>query len=740
MHCLSVRTPRMSGVAAFLLTVGMFAATPFGSANAQDIGPTAFPSASAARIDVADAPTIDGDLSDLAWAKATTIENFRQLEPVVGAAPSERTVVRVMYDETSIYFGIYSYDREPDLIVARSMARDGELYTGDNVTVTLDPGVTRRNAYRFQMGPSGGRADSLILNNTAELEEWDPIWSAKARRVADGWVAEMAIPFSSLSFQAGSDWGFEFRREIRRKAEEIRWASQNRNLEFTDVSKIGTLTGINNVSQGLGLDVQAYGVMRVKRDWHIPGEDTGLSFTGGGNIFYRVTPALTATLTYNPDFSDAPLDARQVNTTRFSLFTPETRDFFLQDAGAFEFAGRAFARGFDDRNANNGRPFFSRNIGLAGGQQVSIIGGGKLSGEHAGFSIGALSVVTDKTSTAGEQVLSVARVSKAIGESRIGMIVTHGDPTGQTDNSVVGADYQFRDSESLGGGVLIADLFYQHSFSSEEGRDSSFGFAASYPNEPWFGEAAFKQIGKNFTPALGFINRKAVRVYEGAFGHITRFDNQWLRQMDISTENIMYTDLNDRTETRESELSVEFETSGDDEFGFSTTNFFEAVPEIFDLPGDILVPPGNYNWNIVKAGFSNSDARLIGVEIEVECCGFYDGSALQAEAEIGFRPNEFYTFALTYEFSHFDMPGGETDVHLLEAASVINFTPDMELRLQAQYDNISRDFGFLARYRWEFTPGGELFIAFGQAGRIPTSRFVAERSQFSVRLGHTFRF
>ena len=251
---------------------------------------------------MAEAPTIDGDLSDLAWTRASVLDELLQVEPNTGAPGTERTVVRIMYDENNLYFGVYAYDSEPDLIVMRSMARDGEIFMGDNVSFLLDPGPTRRNAYSFQFGPSGGRNDSLILNNSEELYAWDPIWSIRTRVVADGWVAEIAIPFKSLSYEAGgTDWGFDIDRRIRRKNEDVQWAVQNSALQFTDFSQAGTLTGIRDINQGLGLDIQVYGVTRVKRDWHIPGKDTGISFTAGGNAFYRITPSLTGTLTFNPD-------------------------------------------------------------------------------------------------------------------------------------------------------------------------------------------------------------------------------------------------------------------------------------------------------------------------------------------------------------------------------------------------------------------------------------------------------
>ena len=712
------------------------------SAEAEDtiLRPSLRPSIAAARIDTANAPTIDGNLSDPVWAKAAVLGDLRQVEPDTGAPATERTVVRIMYDENNLYFSIYAYDSEPDLIVIRSMARDGDIYTGDNVNIILDPGPTRRNAYSFQFGPSGGRNDSLILNNSEELDEWDPIWTLRTRLVADGWVAEIAIPFQSLSYEAGqADWGFEISRTIRRKNEDVQWAVQNPALPFTDVSQTGTLTGIRDINRGLGLDIQVYGVTRIKRDWHIPGEDTGISFTAGGNVFYRITPSLTATLTFNPDFSDAPLDARQINTTRFSLFFPETRDFFLQDAAAFEFGGRGFSRGFD-RSANNGRPFFSRNIGLARREQVGIIGGGKLSGTFGGFGIGALSVLTADTPTSSGQVLSVARITRPVfTESKMGIVLTNGDPTGATENTVAGADFQYRNSNWMGGGIFQSDIYFERSFSSSLGDDNAFGLALNYPNEPWGGDASFKQVGANFEPALGFVNRSDIRQYQSNLYNRRRYVDYFLREFEIGVQSTFVTDLDDRLETRESEISIEAETASEYGYGLEFKNIFENVLAPFDV-ADIIVPAGRYTWTNVEARLRTSPARALAIGVAVSCCSFYDGTAIEVSLRSNYRPNEFYEIAANWDVTLLDMPNGKVDIHVLTVDANVNFTPDMQLDLQVQYDNISEEFGFLSRYRWEYAPGDVLFVAFGQTAQVPGARFVAQRSQFSVRVGRTFRY
>jgi hypothetical protein len=702
------------------------------------------PSVTATRIDPSEAPTIDADLSDAAWAKATIIENFTQKQPIPYAPPTERTVLRILYDENNLYFSFYAYDSNPSAIINRSMQRDGPLFTADSVMLYIDPGQTRRNAYNFEIGASGGRTDQLELNNTEELREWDTIWDARARIVEDGWVAEFAIPFKSLSYEPGQTvWGFDAGRRIRHKNERVVWSGYNPSLDFTDVSQSGDLVGIANVTQGIGLDVQVYGALRSKHNWQLEGDGAGLSFTAGGNAFYKVTPALTNTLTVNPDFSDSPLDLRQVNTTRFSLFTPETRDFFLQDVAAFEFGGRSFGRNSQDRVSNNGRPFFSRNIGLVRGQPVSLVVGDKLSGELGGFNIGALSVLTDETPTGeGGEILSIARVTHPIfAESKFGFIVTNGDPTGLTSNTVAGVDFQYRNSSLFGSDkILQADAYYMRSFSSTDGDDDSAAFALNFPNEPWFGDFLFKQIGESFLPALGFINRTAIRQYVGTVAHLTRYRNMYLNQLEFGTDIEFVTDLHDRLESSAHDIYVRAASRIGDEITVKFINAREIVPALFFLPHDVPIFAGSYEWNNFSARVRTFDGRLFRVDAEVTCCSFYNGSQFKTRVQLAFRPGPIFEFVPTYEGTYIDLPTGQVDIHLATIDSVVNFLPDMQLALQAQYDNISENFGFSARYRWEYAPGDELFIAVGQSAMIGNQGFIAQTTQATVRLGQTFRF
>jgi hypothetical protein len=700
------------------------------------------PSIGAVRIDVSEAPAIDGDLSDPSWAKAAMIDEFRQRTPEPGAPATERTVARLMFDDNNLYIGIYAYDSDPDQLVLRTLQRDGQVWSGDNIFVTLDPGPTWRNAYTFQIGASGGRQDALRLNNTRELNAWDTIWSVQTQIVSDGYIVEMAIPFRSLSYPAGpSDWGLEIGRTVRRTNESIRWSTVDPAANFADVSQAGILTGISDVNQGLGLDIQPYVSFGAKHNWQQPGDGAGLTGTMGGNLFYKITPALTGTLTVNTDFSDAPLDTRQVNTTRFSLFFPETRDFFLQDAGAFEFGGRGFNRSNNDRAANNGLPFFSRNIGLVDGVPVSIVAGGKVSGELAGFEVGALSVLTDNTPTADHQVLSVARITHPIFESsKVGMIFTNGDPTGETSNSVVGGDFQYQTSSLFGNKIFTADASYMRSFSDIEGDDDSFALALNFPNEPFGWDLGMKQIGRNFSPELGFANRTGIRLYEGNFRWTKRYQGSWIRDTVLATGHVVVTGLDNEIETREHNISAELETQRNDIVTVTATNSFEAIPTAFNLPGDVPVPAGDYEWYTATINLRSSSARPLQINASVTCCAFFDGTNLNGSIDFIYRPNQYFAGELSYRPSFIDLPTGKVNIHLYALEGAVNFTPDMSIAFQAQYDNLSKGFGSLVRYRWEYSPGNELLMTYGQSADILNSHLRAQTSQFTMRLIRTFQF
>ena len=703
------------------------------------------PTARATRIPNGEGPTIDGDLNDPAWAKAEVIDEFYQVDPNVGQPATQPTIARFMYDDENLYVGIYAYDSEPDRIVATLQTRDGSLDVDDRVRIYIDPELTRRNAYYFELNPLGARVDALIQNNSTYIATWNTIWAGDAKLQPDGYSVEMAIPFRDLSFNpANPNWGLEIQRRIRRSGEAIRWTNISASAYYADVSRSGTLTGIEGVNQGLGLDVQVYGKFVYRREWEdalIGQEETNsLKFVMSGNAYYKITPGLTGTLTVNPDFSNSPLDIRQVNTTRFVLFQPETRDFFLQDAAAFEFGGRGFLRS-DNIGRDNGRPFFSRNIGLANGRPVSIVTGGKVSGQYGNIGIGALTVLTDGTGTGTEkQVLSVGRITAPVfAESKVGLIFTNGDPTGESKNSLAGADFQFLNSNILPGKVGQADVYYQRSFSDVEGDDEVYGLSLNYPNEPWGFNANMKHIGTNYFPALGFVNRTGIRVYDGNFGRRDR-NVGGMRFIDVATTWNIVTDLHNHIESRENIFAAIAQTPSTDEVQGRVHDFFEAVPEPFLIAEKVPVPIGRYHWTNIAGYVRTSDGRPVTARVDVMCCSFYNGNYWRIETQLDWRPNRFLQFQPRYTYQFIDLPTGSVGIHLATLAAIVNFTPDMQLFNEIQFDNVSQNFALAMRYRWEYRPGDEIFVSVGQAAEIPGTTFYPRITQAVVRIGNTFRF
>jgi len=689
------------------------------------------PEAVAVKIANEERPLIDGDLSDPVWERATLINEFYQLDPGTGQPGTERTELRILYDNENLYFSVHLYD-DPSRVVASIMTRDGDLGRNDFFRIYLDPTQTRRNAYGFEINALGARTDIILQNNTTMLREWDMIWAAEARLVEDGWVAEVMIPFRGLSFDpAQSDWGFDFQRIIRHRDERVRWTSIAASTQYTDVSRSGTLLGVSPDMDGIGLDIQTYERVSYRHQWE--GDEGGSLFGRfGGNAYYKVTPTVTGTLTINPDFSDAPLDAREVNTTRFQLFQPETRDFFLQDVAAFEYGGRGFLE------AENARPFFSRNIGLANGRPVAIIGGAKLSGEYNGIGIGALTTVTSGTGLTREiQVLSAARVTAPITDrARVGFIGTNGDPTGVSDNTLMGADFQWRNPD-WNGKIIQTDLFYERSFSDTRGDDDAFGFGIDFPNEMWGGFFRFKQVGEEFFPALGFVNRRGIREYSGEA--IRRDRSLGWRWVDVAAKYSFITDLDNRMQSRFNEFRVAMVPDAD-QLHLKILDNYERVSDSFNLPGGVPVAPGSYGWTNFGVYIQTNAARRYSVRADFQCCSFYNGDYFRVDAQFDMRPSDAIQISPRYVYTHIDLPSGRVNIHVVSGDIVLNFTPDMNLLTQIQYDNISRGFGLSARFRWEYEPGQEVFASFGQSALIEAQRFRGLTSQFSLRFGQTFNF
>ena len=432
------------------------------------------------------APTIDGRLDEAAWARAPLIDDFHQIQPTEYAQPTERTEVYLLYDDDALYVGVRLLDSEPDGVTAQVLRQGDSIRFDDWFAVMLDPFNNRRDGYWFLTNPNGLREQAIFENTTQVQFNWGGIFQTSATRSEDGWITEMAIPLKTISFDPGAEtWGINFQRQIARKRESMGWVSRNRNQ---NPSIVGQVTGFDGLRQGLGLDVVPSINLTRERTFEPSGSDSAAD--PSLDVFYKITPSLNASLTVNTDFSATEVDDRQVNLTRFGLFFPEKRDFFLQDADIFAFGG-IDGRQFGGANTatarpllENGRPFFSRRIGLSlAGQPVDLDYGGKLSGRIGRWNLGTVIVEQEGYGNVAPSQLFVGRASaNVLRESSVGMILTDGDPRTNLDNSVLGVDFRYRNTRLPGGRTLEGEAWFQRSDTEGlDGDDGAFGLRLRCP-------------------------------------------------------------------------------------------------------------------------------------------------------------------------------------------------------------------------------------------------------------------
>lgn len=676
---------------------------------------------------------VDGKLDEPAWQSAPPIGPLLQARPDEEAAATEETVVRVLYDSSALYFGIACHDRTPSGIVATQLARDGALEVDDYVTVVLGPFFDHRNGFFFAVNPVGARADGQIANNAEHPTlDWDGIWNAGTRRTPEGWVVEIAIPFKTLRFKPGqTTWGFNIERQIKRRNEIDRWAGPRRNIWMSNLAEAGVLEDLPVISQGKGLELRPYGLVRRS--------DGQWEADGGLDISKDLRPNLNGSLTINTDFAETEVDTRQVNLTRFPLFYPEKRAFFLEGAGVFETAGTS---SFE----TDLLPFHSRRIGLSEGQEVPIIAGGKVTGRQSRYNIGFLDVQTARVDDLGlaSQNLLVARVSRDFWrQSYVGGIVTRGNPSGQGDNSLIGADARFATSTFRGDDNLSLDLFmYRTSHELTHSTDYAGGFKLDYPNDLWDARVSWKQIGSNFWPALGFVPRTGIRKADFGVQFKPRPEKYGIRQFSFEIESSIVTDLDNIVESwaiGTSPFGVEFESGDRIHFNFSPQS--ERLQEPFEIFPGFVIPTGSYTWAHYSAMIETASKRPWVIQFNSGWGGFYDGTRRDLGLGLVLKPSEHFRFAVRSERNDVSLDQGDFFVQLFSTEVAINLSPNVLWASLLQYDNESRILGFQGRFRWILRPGNDLYVVVDSAWlRNLDHSYTSMFDSAAVKLQYTFRF
>jgi Carbohydrate family 9 binding domain-like/Domain of unknown function (DUF5916) len=698
----------------------------------------------------ATAPVIDGDLSDAVWASAAIVDDLHQVSPTEYAQPYERTEVYILYDDNALYIGARLYDTDPKLITAKNLLQNDSIGEDDRFFVTIDPFNDRRSGYYFGVNPNGVRSDGLYRNVTEFYGDWDTIFRAAAGRFDGGWTAEIEIPFKSISFDPGTDtWGLNFSRTVVRKNEIIAWVSRNRAY---NPSVSGSAVGFEGLKQGLGLELVPSLAVSRSTDF-VAGTSTS-DTKPSLDLAYRITPQLNASLTINTDFSATEVDDRQVNLTRFGLFFPEKRDFFLREADIFEFGGIGGQRQSQipglNTLAQNGRPFFSRRIGLSStGQIVDLDYGGKISGRIGRWELGALSIKQDGFGPVDPSTVSVVRAKhQVLDESSVGVIATSGDPTNNVDNSLTGVDFSYRNTRLPGGRAIESDVWYQQSDTQGVSSDqAAYGMSFRYPTSQGFrGTIQYRAFENNFNPALGFINRRGVGDAYLNLGYMLRkregYLESWLFNFDY--ERIDYLDGG----LQEEALFLRpftFTNRTGDSIMLALSDFNEVLIAPFEIHPGIVLPPGTYDSDTRGIQFGTGSHRklaLSGRFVDYPDGRFYGGSRFDQWIQLTWRPSARFRGLLSYEYDDIALPQGAFEVRLVRAEFDIAFSSTVSLVNLVQYDNVSEVAGFNIRLHWIPQAGREIYFVVNHnlEDLDGNNRFHSQFSDVTAKVNYTFRF
>lgn len=677
-------------------------------------------------------PKIDGLLDEPIWDEAPTIANLTQVEPVEGAEPTEPTEVKILYDSDFLYIGIHARDSEPHRIVATQMERDRDLDPDDRIELILDTFLDRRNAFFFQISPGGSQGDALISGNgNAFDKDWDGIWQGRAAVVETGWTAEFEIPFKTLSFDPDRDrWGFNLTRILKRKRETSRWATPRLTSGLFTIGDAGTLTGLSGLEQGLGLDVVPFVLGTNFRD-----RENGRRFLRGDagfDVFYRITPGLQASLTVNTDFAETEVDSRRVNLTRFPLFFPEKRDFFLQDKGIFDFGGIR----------RSPLPFFSRRIGLADDGEIPLLAGVRLTGRAGPYNIGVLDVQTGREGDIDGKNLFVTRISRNVLEqSQVGIIATRGNPTESGLNTLGGADFTYRTSTLFGNKNLRLDAYAMGTATSGSGGDGeAYGVTLRYPNDQIDSRFFFEHIDREFNPALGFVRRKGIRSYTYDFRWRPRLYSK-IRRLTFGFNPRFVTDTGNHLETKELEFTpfgIELESG--DRLDTEISAMREVLDEPFEIQDDLSIPEGTYDFTRYVATLESGNQRPYSGRTRFSWGTFFSGKRFDWLVAIDARPSRYVTLSFENEENRVRLDEGSFTTRILRARANFTFNPDISWNNFVQFDNESESLGLNSRLRWIFTPGRELKLVLNQAWERAGRDLAPLATKLTAKIEYTLRF
>ncbi|MCZ6876900.1 MAG: DUF5916 domain-containing protein, partial [Acidobacteria bacterium] len=686
--------------------------------------------ARAVRVD--GSPTVDGDLSEALWSGVPAVSEFLQRDPQEGTAATERTEVRIIYNDQSIFFGVLCEDSEAGRIIANERARDNSLGSDDTFEIILDTFHNHQDGFLFRTNPLGTKFDSWITDEGGrENSNWDERWLVAATRNEVGWTVEIEIPFNSIRMPAKDSqvWGIDFKRNIRRKNEEAVWSNYRRDFNFLQVSQAGELVGLENISSEHRLRIKPYltgGASRAFRDG--TAETDHLFDVGLEDVKYQLTPSLTLDFTANPDFAQADVDQQIVNLTRFSVFFPERREFFQENASLFD-----FGPGGDVPEV---KLFHSRTIGLSASREpIDILAGVKLTGQIKGLDLGFINMQTDDLAGTPGSNFSVLRFRKRfLSRSNVGAMVTNRQSSLEDDsNRVFGVDGNF---------VFFDNLHVESFFASsqtpglEENAWASRPIQITWQTDFLSANAEHMIIGRNFNAEMGFVPRADMNQTLLNFQVNPRPSSEWIRRFELGADLRYLSNQDEVLETREQTLrfGVVFESGDSLQFGY--TKAFEFLEDPFQLRDRLPVPPGSYRSDRFQAQFFSYGGRKVSGFFQLQRENdFWDGHRTTLTLNPNIKWSQNLSFEIQYRLDDVVLPGGEFSSSVSNVGINYNFTNEWLTSTTLQYDNLEDLFNINFRLNYIYRLGDDLFVVFNQTRRSDlTDRAVI------VKLTHSFDF
>jgi len=664
---------------------------------------------------ISNEPKIDGKLDDIVWKNIPEFSDFKMIIPDTGNKPSEKTTLKIAYSEKHLYIAVKCFISDPKKITVNTLKYDqhSKRSNGDDtIKILIDPFLDMRNAYVFIVNPKGARTDGLASGENFS-SNWDGIWDAATSINKKSWSVEIEIPFKTLTFNSeNKEWGLNVERYIAKNMETIRLSGISKDSFFYNPSIAARIGDFKGMKQGLGITFKPYMVLSAERG---VSDTTGRKWKidGGFDLYKNFTPNLVGVFTYNTDFAETEVDERRINLSRFSMYYPEKRAFFLEGSDIFSF-GSGIRRTF--------LPFFSRRIGIYNSKHIVPVDYGlKIFGKMGGTNIALLNVKTrDSEWIPGKNFIAGRVYQNIFSRSKAGIIFTKGNPNNTEENSMLGFDFNYSTSTFLKNKNFIAGGWWVYNWNSrKEGKHYGYGFKIDYPNDLWDIALVYNYFGDSLEPGLSYLPRNGVQIIRPMVIYMPRpekgFIGKLIRKFYFEFFSSIYFDLNGKVLSAKAFTApINFKTESGDHFEFNIIPQKEVLDEPFRFSNNITFPENEYNQTRFRVQFNSAKHRKIDMGLNYSFGNFYSGKLTRLDIGSSFKHGGNFKLDINLLFLRGTFPEGKYRKNLFRISSDVFLSPNVGLMGLIQFDDDSNELGINFRFKWRFSPGNIIYLVYNK--------------------------